>query len=409
MIEPGKAARQLAGAAFLALMLVAAIDVLTNTLDTRRFSWDFRYYIEMAERGFAAPMASPFAYRYFTPMLAHGASVVLGLPTEAGFAILARFGAVTQLLAVFLFARWYTRSGRGAWIALLVTAFSLYNVKFLLFDNFRPDHLAYPLILIQAYFALTGRFVPLLISTIIGCQIREFNAIPLVAYVYASIRSLPGGSIPQARRRITAETLISTIGLGLALALPRALIPTVEDFQFAGFTRDGMLRALLSPFILARDANFIYSVAAYALPVLMLASPRELLTAIAGNRSPDRLFLGAYTALVLVLSFFGGTDFYRFSAYLLVPQVVIVALIADNRSGLHLGVVLAAVFLFNRIWLPFPMSDVNTYLDFYGAFGTRFNWASVLRFAECAAFIVLGLLSRRVLTPAGSRPPLAPQ
>ena len=55
---------------------------------------------------------------------------------------------------------------------------------------------------------------------------------------------------------------------------------------------------------------------------------------------------------------------------------------------------LAGIFLFNRLWLPFPMSDVGQYLDFYGGFGTRFGWPSVLRILECLAFIGVGMLSR---------------
>ena len=114
-------------------------------------------------------------------------SLGLQVPVEAGFGCVARAAAVTQLVSVFALARWYSRSNRGAWVAMLVTAFSLYQVKFLLFDTFRPDHLAYPLILLQVYLAMTGRFWPLWVVTLIGCQVREFNAIPLAAYVAASL------------------------------------------------------------------------------------------------------------------------------------------------------------------------------------------------------------------------------
>ncbi|MFH1185214.1 MAG: hypothetical protein V1755_09290 [Chloroflexota bacterium] len=159
MTDTRKSASQLVGAPAAALVLVTVIDLFTNSIDMQRFSWDFRYYIAIAEHGFAGPAASPFAYRYLTPMLARGASLVLQLPIEGGFAALAYFGSAAQLLAVFLFTRWYTRSARGAWVAALITGFSLFHVKFLLFDTFRPDRLAYPPILLQAYFALTGKSV----------------------------------------------------------------------------------------------------------------------------------------------------------------------------------------------------------------------------------------------------------
>jgi len=129
--------------AAVAALLLAAIRLSTNSIDPNRFSWDLRYYIEMAEQGFAANLASPFAYRYVTPLLARWLSQGLSAPVETGFAGLAYVGAFGQLLGVFVFTHWYTRSRPGAWLAMLFTALSLFNIKFLLFDAFRPDHLAY--------------------------------------------------------------------------------------------------------------------------------------------------------------------------------------------------------------------------------------------------------------------------
>jgi hypothetical protein len=131
-----------AGAALLSAFLVTCLGVLTNSLDTHKFSWDFRYYIGMAENGFSPPLASPFAYRYVTPLLVSGFFQIAGLPIQDGFRDVAYAGAFLQLFGVFLFTRWLTHSTKGAYVAVLVTSFSLFNVKFLLFDVFRPDHLA---------------------------------------------------------------------------------------------------------------------------------------------------------------------------------------------------------------------------------------------------------------------------
>ena len=38
---------------------MALLDWLTNSLDTARFSWDFRYYIDMAEHGTGAAARQP--------------------------------------------------------------------------------------------------------------------------------------------------------------------------------------------------------------------------------------------------------------------------------------------------------------------------------------------------------------
>ena len=397
MTDSGGATRQTIRATIGALLLVAVIDLLTNSIDTARFSWDFRYYFDMAEHGLRGPLASPFAYRYLIPLVVHGLSLATGLRVGAGFMLIAYLGAFAQLLGVFLFTRWYTKSIRGAWLAMLVVAFSLFNVKFLMFDPFRPDHLAYPLILLQAYFALSGRFVPLVVATMVGSQIREFNVVPLAAYLLVALRRAGASSIPAERRRTIIELAVSICAMGAALVLPRVLIPVVEDFQFASFSRDGILRPLLAPFILARDANFIYSLAAYMLPILVLAGPREVVRKAQSMAPPDRTFFGAYIALVVVLSFLGGVDFFRFSTYLLLPQIAMLGLLAEEAPAARLGIMLACVFAFNRVWLPFPMSDRDAYLDFYGGFGTRFNDASIWRVGELIVLVGIGMISRRFL------------
>ena len=208
---------------------------------------------------------------------------------------------------------------------------------------------------------------------------------------------------PAGRPALLPKALISAIALVAALGLPRLLIPVSEDFQFASLTRDGLLRILLSPLVLPRDANFVYSVIAYLLPSLMLAGMSEATAAIGSLHVRTRHYLLAYSALVLLLSFMGGTDFYRFSSFLFVPQAIFIALVAKKAPWRSIGIMLAGVFLFNRIWLPFPMSDVGHYLDFYGGFGTRFGWPSILRILECLAFIGVGLLSRKLLHTIGPR------
>ncbi len=399
MTDRRRATLQFVGAVAAAAMLVVLLDRLTNSIDTTRFSWDFRYYIDMARRGLVPPLASPFAYRYLTPLLVRVISLGGSITVEAAFGLVARAAAATQLVGVFLLARWYSRSMRGAWLAMLVTALSLFHVKFLLFDTFRPDHLAYPLILLQVYLAMTGRFWPLWAVTLIGCQVREFNAIPLVAYVVANLL-VPRQPGQRARpTEALQQALISLVGLAVALLLPRLLIPIAEDFQFANFTRDGLLRALLAPLIPARDANYIFSLVAYLLPVLMLAGLGQLRDFRARAGHWNRMFLGAYSVMVLIFSFLGGTDFYRFSTYLLPVMALAVAALADRCRLSHILVVLAAVCVFNRIWLPFPSTDLDHYLDFYGASGTRFNPTSALRVGELVSLLALGFILRTIWPP----------
>ena len=164
--------RDIAWIILLSTGIVLGLELLTNAIDTKKYAWDFLYYIAMARDGFKAqPLASPFAYRYLTPLIVNGITRISGLSIENGFYVIAYLGAIAQLAGIFFFTNWLTRSRKGAYLAMAVTALSLYNVKFLLFDIYRPDHLAYALILVQTYFAFEKKFLLLLITTIIASQI----------------------------------------------------------------------------------------------------------------------------------------------------------------------------------------------------------------------------------------------
>jgi hypothetical protein len=380
--------RDIAWIILLSTGIVVGLDMLTNVVDTKKYAWDFLYYIAMAKDGFnAQPIASPFAYRYLTPLLVNGISRIPTLSIETGFLIIAYLGAIAQLTGIFFFSNWLTRSRKGAYLAMLVTAFSLFNVKFLLFDIYRPDHLAYALILLQTYFAFEKKFLPLLLTTIIASQIREFNIIPLVAYLIASWYS--------EEHIVFKQIFFSAIFLLTAIILPRVLIPITENYQIVGLSQDGMLTALLLPLIPTVDINFVFSILAYFLPLLFIADLKTIKETVSHLPDDQRTYLYAYTILVLILSFFGGTDFYRFATFLFLPQIILIGYIAPQRSNLQIGAMLAVTFIFNRIWLPFPIWDKDQYLDFYGGFSLRLNRWTLFRSLECIGFILLGVLLRK--------------
>jgi len=380
--------RDIAWIIFISIIIVLGLDMLTNTIDTKKYAWDFLYYIAMAKDGFKAqPMASPFAYRYLTPLLVHGIAGISSLSIENGFIVIAYLGAITQLTGIFLFTKRLTKSRKGAYLAMSITALSLFNVKFLLFDMYRPDHLAYALILLQTYFAFEKKFLPLLVTTLIASQIREFNIIPLIAYLVASWNS-------EERTNFIGQVSLSALFLLPAIILPRLLIPVTENYQIVGISQDGILTALLMPLMPAVDINFIFSLLAYLLPLLFIADIKTIKAALANLLDIQRKYLYVYTILVLIFSFFGGTDFYRFTTFLFLPQIILIGLIAPQRSNFQIGSMFAVTFIFNRIWLPFPIWDKDQYLDFYGAFALRLNWSTLYRFLECLAFILLGILLR---------------
>jgi hypothetical protein len=374
---------------FLSTSIVLGLDIITNAIDAKKYAWDFLYYIAMAKDGFnAQPLASPFAYRYLTPLIVNGITRISSLSIEHGFLLVAYLGATAQLAGIFFFTNWLTNSRKGAYLAILVTALSLFNVKFLLFDIYRPDHLAYALILLQTYFAFEIKFLPLLITTIIASQIREFNIIPLIAFLIANWRLQP-------RTVMIKHTFLSALCLLPAIILPRILIPVTENYQIVGLSQEGILTALSLPFIPTIDINFIFSVIAYILPVLFIADMKMIKSTISGLPDDQRIYLYIYTSLVLFLTFFGGTDFFRFTTFLFLPQIILIGHIAPQKSNIQIGLMLVITFIFNRIWLPFPIWDKDQYLDFYGAFALRLNWSTLYRILECLAFILLGFLLRK--------------
>lgn len=378
-------------AGILSVILIGLLDLLTNHVDVTRFQWDFRYYIAMAQDGLNTPLlASPFVYRYATPLLVRMLTG-LGLSIEGGFTLIAYLGAFLQLLGVFAFTGWLTASRKAAWVTMLVTGLSLFHVKFLLFDVFRPDHLAYVFILLVTWLAAQRRFTPLLIVTLIASQFREFTIIPLIAYLFSFARTEPD------RRKFYAQAGLSILGLVLALGLPRLILPIEADFQFVSLTPDGILRGVLAPFIITHDINFIYTLLSYLLPLWIVASVPQIRSAFHALSEEWRRFLILYTGLVLLLSFFGGTDFPRFTTFLFVPQIVLLGGLADKTHNLALAFMLAATAFFNLLWLPIPMDSMEAYRDFYGGYNGQVTLVTFWRILEMLAFVLIGWLLRKRL------------
>lgn len=379
-------------AALLSIALILGLDALSNSIDIHKFKWDFRFYIAMAQDGLnAMPLASPFAYRYATPLLVKGLASV-GMSLEGGFRLLAYLGAFLQLMGVFAFTHWLTLSRRAAFVALLVTGLSLFHVKFLLFDVYRPDHFAYAFVLLGTYLAFQKKFAPLLIVTLIASQFREFTILPLIAYLFSIAQTAD-------RASFRLQVGLSTLGLLLALGLPRLLLPITEDYQFVNFTANGILRGLLAPFILKRDLNFVYTVIAYLLPLWMIASLPQVRRTWQTLDAETRRFLLAYIVLTLSLSFFGGTDFPRFATFLFIPQIILVGKLTGQTHNLRLAIMLAATLIFNLLWLPVPLTSVAAYRNFYGGYDDQVTFVTLWRIAELAALILLGWLTGKRFPP----------
>jgi hypothetical protein len=368
--------------------LVLLIDRLTNALDIVHYDWDFNDYIAMAEKGFnARPLVSPFAYRYPTPFIAAEIRSLLGVSLYAGFRTLAYVGAVLQLVGVYLFVRRFSGSTRGSWFALLVVAFSAFNVKFLTYDVYRPDHLAYAFVTLGLYLALSASVYSLFLVSMVGVQFREFVLLPMLAYLLSLATTRRWKEL----RRYAIPALLSLL---VGVILPRALIHVTEEAQT--LTTTGTIRTLLGTLhFYRRDVIVCWATLAYLLPTLMLLNLeriRYLRSRLPGDVVRVMLL---YSFLVMVLTMYGGPDLTRFITYLFITQALLVGTLFDILPKIEVATTLMATFVFNRIWADIPNADIEAYLDFYNGYGDRLNRHTALRFGELLLWIGLAWLVRR--------------
>ena len=163
------------------ITLVLLVDMLTNGV-TEKYLFDSNFYLGIAERGFETKLlVAPFIYRYATPLMAGSLHQYTGLSLYKSFKLITYIGLIGELFGIFLIVHNLARSQKSAYVGMVVVAFSMYNMKFLLFDVYRADTLAYAIILLCTWLALKRRFIPLLFVTILGLQVREFVAVPLLA------------------------------------------------------------------------------------------------------------------------------------------------------------------------------------------------------------------------------------
>lgn len=367
-----------------ALVIVAAFEVSTNFIDVQRFKWDNVRYLRMADRWFSPEtMTSPFAYRWGTPALAQVLSETFSVSLTFGFRLVAWAGAVAQLVAAFWLVREVFSSAKAGWAGLAVTALSVWNVRFLMFDPYRPDHLAYPIVILASLAALKQRWWLLLALTLLGAPFREFTVVPLLATLAMLVTT-------RNWRVLRWLILPALAALAVSVVLPRALITVTENDRqtvtIAAFT-DDLTRLLTYG---KRHLNIVLAYLSYFVPVLMLASPARLRTVARRIHGPFRHYLGWYSLLVFALVFMGGTDLNRFLTYLVVPLAIAVGGLATLARPIELVVATAATFWFNRLGEPIPARSVLEYKNFWGAYSGLVNSATLQRYLWATACVALG-------------------
>ena len=365
------------------LALIVMIDMVTNTFDLDKYAWDFKYYIAFAEDGFGMKdLISPVAYRYMTPFFAAGLHYLFPLSIPEAFKVLAYIGLWLQLMGIYLFVLYYTKSLTASVVATLVTAFSAVSVKFLLFDPFRPDIFAYFIVLIAVYLAFEKKVLWLMIVTAVGLQFREFTIIPLIAY-FVNL------TLHKEWQELKIYILPLIFTLILSVLLPRLLIPVIESYQYVKNFED----LLAIPLDWWRNFNWLYTILIYFLPTFILLT-RDRFKEIKKKMPPqDFTFIIIYTLLVALLSMYGGTDLARFTTFLFIPQIIFVGYMTSFASKIELVYLVVTVFLFNKIHTDIPIGDVN----WYGGYSNIVTHGTYMHLMWMVLIILGAIVLRKVL------------
>ena len=373
------------------IALVILVDMLTNGA-TEKYLFDSNIYLGIAERGFETELLiSPFIYRYATPLLAKILHQSIGISIYKSFKLITYFGGISQLLGIYLIVHYLTHSKRSAYVGMLAVAFSMYNLKYLLFDVYRADALAYAVILLCTWFVFKKQFYPLLLITILGLQMREFVAIPLLAYIVTKIQQ-------EGIRKSLREVIISISGLFVAIALPRLLIPVVANEQTVQISLAGIQDLIYLLSLWQRDVNLLFVCFAYFLPAIILYRRVHVKTMQHELGTEKGVYISCYVAFVFLLTLVGGTDMERFASYFFLPMAVFVGFLIKKQSLIGVTVVLSIQFIFNRIWLPFPIWNYDLFANFYGGWSNIINTATIWRYAEVLTFAVIGNIIVRFTT-----------
>jgi len=381
-------------AMLIALLLVGAVELLTNEINISLFEGDFVYYIDMAEYGIVdnPNLAAPFAYRPLTPFMARGLANILNSSLETGFRIVAWMGALLTLTSSYALARTIGAQHKNALLIILIIAGSFFQLKYLLFDVYRPDHLAYGLLILAFIALLHKQWLACIIISAMGLLTREFCIIPLVLMLLHLFSQLWK---EQTGRAINVMWLISGgIVIVIFVLLPRLLLPIETTFVYATLFKPDptAIETITQPLTsLRRNLNLLFSLLAYVLPLIWLGGWAQIKGAWQ-DLGDHRWLVGGYTLMVLGLTLIGGTDLARFVTYLHIPLIIFSVFLLKKDTPLILLVGLfLSLIIFNRIPFEIPQENYNHFIDFYGGYHDRINSAVILRWQELIVFLFIAV------------------
>lgn len=409
--------REYALALLVAVLWWAVIDLLTNQVGRLT---DPGFYVDMAENGFQGRNVAPYVHRWVMPFLADFLRDTFGISLYDGFKLPAVIGVIAQLWLVYFFVRYLGGKIRTAYLIMAVTVFSMYHVKFLMHDVYRPDNFAYALLIVGAWAILAKKRGIALLVVLVGVLLREFLLILAGLLLLQALWDLAqaGWSVIQ-RRQAWWGAVLHALWVGLILAavaavvlIPRRFIPVNSDISLLQMHSLGAFRASLV-WVLREQANripnMIFIVVVYLLPTLLLMTGPRLRRAWAMLK-PYAAFLIWYALGFLFLYVYGGGDFGRFATYLLIPQIILLTVLLETTAipALAIAYMLVATAAFNHIFVPLPTEPVILNDDFFGgSHDMTFTPPMIRRWRDFFLLLVGGLIVRVVAARLPKRDILA--
>lgn len=383
------------GILLFSLANILIIDLVTNSVtEIQGAAWDFNHYIDMAENGIRnnPNLLAPFAYRPLTPLLAGWLMKIFQFSSWKAFKLIAYLGAALNLLTLYWLLDKIGYRFKDILIVLEIISLQFYQIKFLMFDPFRPDHLVFPLINL-AYLALMAD-LPVLLAAFfsLGMLVREFIVLPLAVYLADFIKSKGSNFI----KPLTILSITTAVFVGI-----RRFIPVqASEAYFEINSADRFIKSLNNVLMdWKRNINILLCLSGYVLPLLMVFTPSRLKNAWK-ELGDYRLWLVVHAGCTLVLVMIGGTDVGRFIVYLYLPAAVLLAAMLKNEriSLVELLLVLMGAVIFNRMLWKVPTASFDAYLDFYGGYGSRINLQTGLRFFEISGWIIICRVYRQLIS-----------
>lgn len=395
-----------AGQYFAVLILaIIWVTVIALTTTTMPVNWDGFHYMNMALNGVIGnpDLCAPFAYRPGMPLLARYIWKIFSLPLDSAFKLVGYIAAVGTLVASFALTKCFIRDFGKALIPVAIVAFSAHHIKFPIFFFSLVDVAAYPIMVVCILAFVKQKYELCFGLSCIGLFFKEFLIIPLILLILKLAHNFL-----IARSYRTFFTLSGVIITGSVIILvPRLFLPVkLTDQSIDPFNAPNFWEKLLKiPQDKFRNINIVYSLLSYWLPTLLIITPGRF------KRLWQELnglifYIIIYLGLILLLTLYGGTNVYYFVSYAIGAQIIIIAMLLNQR--IHYGeilLMLLVLFLYNKIpWqIPLPTQNFEAYIDFYGGWDSRLSPVTYTRMYWICIYLFCAIILRLITSAIQKR------